>query len=500
MWYRRVWWPCLLLACLAEARIDNRALAQLIPSQSCYYLSYSRVLNCNCNSTDTSATMDFELGYYIGQSGDDIREVMVAQCKELYVRLDLRGVDATNFALTFKYITKLVVESVEFEPLYSDRQELRLKFNSVEQLSLSNLNVQDTVNIDAMDVKEVRIHNSTFAHIPVRGVEISRANLIEITGSRFLRIAHKSIVVDKIKQVTVIDNEMTVNAFTVVFAKDGSHLMISCNRLLGQRPSTDCTTTTTTTTTTSSTTTTTTTTTRRPSVVIFSGGSNAVSAPASEDEDETFAHFPEVIGGVVGGLLVITIVLLLLILLRQRKRKDDSGKMANGNTEHAVENGGGGNEPISQPGSPEHKETDSLLEPQPAAAATAPAEEYEEDEDRPKFTSPIWLEEIQKNKIFNRQKSLLSEDRLADLAGGGVDNADSSADSGKLDSVQEDAVELTRLSAEDEGHDDSDYDQLPDPPTPPPPIVTVNTIVTTLPQTVSADSVLDGQKQDEVAI
>ena len=141
MWHQRAW-LCLLLACLAQARIDTRKLAQLIPSQSCYYLSYSRVLNCNCNSTDTSATMDFELGYYIGQSGDDIREVMVAQCKELYVRLDLRGVDATNFALTFKYITKLVVESVEFEPLYSDRQELRLKFNSVEQLSLSNLNVQ----------------------------------------------------------------------------------------------------------------------------------------------------------------------------------------------------------------------------------------------------------------------------------------------------------------------------------------------------------------------
>ena len=44
-------------------------------------------------------------------------------------------------------------------------------------------------------------------------------------------------------------------------------------------------------------------------------------------------------------------------------------------------------------------------------------EEVEDDEDTgPKFASPIWLEEIQRNKIFNRQKSLLSEDRLADLA------------------------------------------------------------------------------------
>ncbi len=35
---------------------------------------------------------------------------------------------------------------------------------------------------------------------------------------------------------------------------------------------------------------------------------------------------------------------------------------------------------------------------------------------RPKFASPIWLEEIHSNKIFNRQKSLLSEDKLKELA------------------------------------------------------------------------------------
>ena len=43
-------------------------------------------------------------------------------------------------------------------------------------------------------------------------------------------------------------------------------------------------------------------------------------------------------------------------------------------------------------------------------------EDDEDDDKGPKFASPIWLEEIQRNKIFNRQKSLLSEDRLADLA------------------------------------------------------------------------------------
>jgi len=36
--------------------------------------------------------------------------------------------------------------------------------------------------------------------------------------------------------------------------------------------------------------------------------------------------------------------------------------------------------------------------------------DFEDTDLRPKFMSPIYIEEIQKNKIFNRQKSLLSEE------------------------------------------------------------------------------------------
>ena len=42
--------------------------------------------------------------------------------------------------------------------------------------------------------------------------------------------------------------------------------------------------------------------------------------------------------------------------------------------------------------------------------------EETDDSQHPKFAAPIWMEEIQKNKIFNRQKRLLSEDKLRDLS------------------------------------------------------------------------------------
>ena len=55
-------------------------------------------------------------------------------------------------------------------------------------------------------------------------------------------------------QVSIINNEMTTDALKVVYAKDGSHLLISCNRRLRKPPSPECTWTTSTTTTTTTTT------------------------------------------------------------------------------------------------------------------------------------------------------------------------------------------------------------------------------------------------------
>ena len=74
--------------------------------------------------------------------------------------------------------------------------------------------------------------------------------------STFLRLSPQSVVVDKTQKVIVEKNVMPVNAFEAVYAKDGSHLMISCNRLIGRPISPECSWTTPSTTTTTTTTTT----------------------------------------------------------------------------------------------------------------------------------------------------------------------------------------------------------------------------------------------------
>ena len=109
---------------------------------------------------------------------------------------------------------------------------------------------KDTLEIHAINIKQAKIINSTFAHIPNRGFTFSYAKSLEIQNSYFSRIARGSIVVDKTREVLVSYNQMTVNALEIVVAKDGSKLSIYCNRLLNQSPSPECIQTTTTTTTT----------------------------------------------------------------------------------------------------------------------------------------------------------------------------------------------------------------------------------------------------------
>lgn len=197
-------------------------------------------MTCNCNNPEASAFLDLHMTYYTFESGKEIRSVLLKSCKQLLVNLDLTSVDASDVIIRFHAIREVKIEQIQFEPQFSDTQELQLEFNNVEKLWLDNLFIEDTLKLSATNVKEVHLVNSTFAHIPRRGFDVSRALSLNIRNSKFLNVVPQSIVVEKTKEVTVVRNEMSFNAFEVVYAKDGSHLMISCNRLFGKPISPEC--------------------------------------------------------------------------------------------------------------------------------------------------------------------------------------------------------------------------------------------------------------------
>lgn len=129
----------------------------------------------------------------------------------------------------------------------------------------------------------------------------------------------------------------------------------------------------------------------------------------------------EIIGGVISGLLAIIAIILLILFLKQRKKSHDGIPTSEDSTQPRILHKKDIPDEEKVPLEELKEQTVSLLE--TPAKVDIPKDDLElgpEDDDevemRPKFASPIWLQEIHSNKIFNRQKSLLSEDKLKDLA------------------------------------------------------------------------------------
>ena len=97
----------------------------------------------------SSASLNLRMSYYVFNSGFQIRYVYIQYCNELFVKLDFRGVDATNFNVYFQSIQELHIEGITLEENYKDRQELTFNFYNIRQIFLSNLVVQDTFKFHA---------------------------------------------------------------------------------------------------------------------------------------------------------------------------------------------------------------------------------------------------------------------------------------------------------------------------------------------------------------
>ncbi len=61
---------------------------------------------------------------------------------------------------------------------------MELHFYNVQLLNFIGLYVMNSMKLKAVNVKEARFWNSTFAHIPVGGFEVSRAKLLNIKVSK----------------------------------------------------------------------------------------------------------------------------------------------------------------------------------------------------------------------------------------------------------------------------------------------------------------------------
>ena len=164
----------------------------------------------------------------------------------------------------------------------------------------------------------------------------------------------------------------------------------------------------------------------------------------------------ELLVGVVSGVLVVLVVLLVVVIWLCCKRVATVVK---------VESDAGDTEVLSEVHKEDQPDTPASDAAAPVAAADAKEETAGELESllgeepeilespKHKFSAPIWLEEIQKNKIFNKQKSIISsmtEEREGGGEVGGADKADVGRQNGQTTAVPEEGLTPVVLPAKEE--------------------------------------------------
>jgi len=385
--------------------------ATLIPGQACNFQPYNKLLTCGCGGkAGERHELTLELQLFIRDQGQEVREVMVESCSDLFISLDLRGVNPTDIPFRFKNIGNLRLESVQFESHYSGQQQLALHMEHVTTVLLEDLRVEEALQLAAKKVKEVVLRRSHFVHIPLPGIVLQQTDRLTVENSVFTRIAAHAISVDTtIRNLKVVNNEFNINAVKVVKTTAGDHLYISCNRLLGQPSSPEC--------------------------VSMASPPSSPSPPTTSSPPQPSLSPPsptppmperrsslvslELVIGIVagvGGVLLLLLLTLLLICCRRRQEKEREKvkkEEKEVETNGQVDTDSGNNTAESCSDCEERK---SLLTPLEGKGEEEKEEEDEEgglvEAHKPRFNSPVWLEDIHSNKLFNKQKSILTEEAL----------------------------------------------------------------------------------------
>jgi len=383
----------------------------MIQRQACYYVPFSKQLTCQCTGEDTNTFLNLRLMFFIKEKGQEVRSVMIESCLNLLIELDLTGVNPTKIPFKFKNCGQISFDSIKFDPRFAGSQLLGMDFETVNSVMLEGVTVEEAVQITTTKVKELIIHQSNFTHLPLPGLTISQTDKLSVTESIFTRISPGSISVKSAKEVVVVNNQFNINAIQVVKSNEGSSLYISCNRLLGVPGSPECVPTSTS---------------QRPTVsmvqttspptttVTTSNPPTFTTNAVLSDAHSNAVSLELLIGLVVGvGILLILLFLVVVFLCCKRKKKDrkQSGQVELVQEKVDIITEKDGDKSFVESSGDRHEkdeEKDSLLMPE------SPEEEPEHlvEASKPRFSSPIWLDEIHNNKIFNKQRSIINTDNL----------------------------------------------------------------------------------------
>jgi len=375
-----------LLACMASLEASRRL--DMRQSEACYHQPYNRELVCQCRHTTNYLSLS--LSQFVDTARQEISKIQIHSCPDLVLAVNLDSVDPGIMkTLEIKNSQQIKITSIRFDSRYENQQRLKMRFSNVVSASLQDLEVTETLEVEVKNVKRFSILNSTFAHIPQVGIYVERTGNLEIKDNIFMKVYPMSIKMEKTKNIEVRNNQFSLNAIEVISYRDGSSVLISCNRLLGDFIKPECITTTSTTTVTTSTTTKITTTTK----------------PTTTTTSTTVAVDVEPTGSSTAVVVVLIILLSLLLIiisgiiaavcfLKWNKIKKEFFQV----TSQA---------PLIEEKEKEESEPLSKVEipvppPPPPPIELEALLSSKSNKDKVQLFAPIWLEEIQNNKIYKK--------------------------------------------------------------------------------------------------
>jgi len=385
------------ILCSGQTQFPARVI--MFQQQSCYYQPHNKELVCQCREGEDKSRLVLKLREFIIQSGQEITSILIHSCPDMLLSLDFLGVNPTTIHTTVKNSQDVRIESVSFDQKYKDRQKLKMTFSNVGSATFSNLNIKEALDLEVTNVKKFVLFNSTFAHIPRRGLRTSRTDKLEIKDSIFQRVYPMSVVAEKTKVIEVMNNQFSVNAIQVISYKDGSSVFISCNRLLGDYIKPECFTTPAV----STTSTTTTTTTTRTAITTTQTIVTTTKQPAEKPAKFGVLLFTILLILLCLVILVLALVVLALCYTNWARIKKEILELTTGLP------------PL------ESKDDDELLSVQmiPEPPPPPPPVQLEtllnhKNSTKHQLFTPVWMDEIQNNKIFNKQKSINEDLKVND--------------------------------------------------------------------------------------
>ena len=250
------------------------------------------------------------------------------------------------------------------------------------------------------------LFNSTFAHIPPHGLVVTATTSLKIRDCTFSLVHPKSLVIENTKSVEVINNQFSINTIQVISYKDVSSLFISCNRLPVDQYKPECT----------------------DADATDDTTFLARQATDTKDTPDTITTTNQrqieehsSLNALISGLIVITIFvslsMLVIVLLCVRNWeiiKNEIIEVVCDTRENI--------EPLkvysipAPPPPPPPVEMQTLL--------------HSQHSTKQELFTPVWLEEIQINKIFTKQKSINEETEESE-------NTDPATDYKKADNMNE---------------------------------------------------------------